>query len=187
MTAARPEDRAAAASPPDRRGGARAAPSRREQRHEVIRRLVAAYAVGSQAELVDLLEREGIEATQATVSRDLEDLEIAKARGADGRVTYALPEAGGLGQILRLFVTAIASSGNLAVLRTPPGAAGTVASAIDAAGVPGVLATLQGDDTLLVVAVEGASGREVAARLSAWKSPVPPPAGPAERTQETAT
>lgn len=160
---------------------------RRERRREAIRRLVATYAIGSQGELVDLLGREGIEATQATVSRDLEDLEIAKVRGADGRVTYALPEAGGLGQILRQFVTGIASSGNLAVLRTPPGAAGTVASAIDGASVPGVLATLQGDDTLLVVAVEDAGGREVAARLDAWKSPAPPPPVAAERTQKAAT
>lgn len=169
----------------DDRGAAGSA-SRRRQRREAVRRLVATYAVASQSELVSLLAREGVEATQATVSRDLEDLGIAKVRGADGRVTYALPEAGGLGQILRQFVTGVDASGNLAVLRTPPGAAGTVASALDGARLPGVLATLQGDDTLLVVAVEGVSGREVAAQLQALKSPVPQPVTQTGRTQETA-
>ncbi len=57
--------------------------------------------------------------------------------------------------------------------RTPPGAAGTVAAAIDAASVPGVLATVQGDDTLLVVASESSSGREVADRLIAIKGRTP--------------
>jgi transcriptional regulator of arginine metabolism len=145
--------------------------SRQVRRRELIRTLVGTYAITSQAELVALLDREGVEATQATVSRDLEDLQVAKVRGADGRVTYALPEAGGLGQILRQFVTGIDASGNLAVVRTPPGAAGTVSSAIDGADLPGVLATLQGDDTLLVVAEEGTSGQDVAARLQAYKSP----------------
>ena len=141
----------------------------RRRRHELLRELVAGYAVASQTELVELLGRHGIEATQATVSRDLEELGIGKLRGADGRVTYALPERGGLGQLLRQFVVSIASSGNLAVVRTPPGAAGTVASAIDQGDVDGVLATVQGDDTILVVAAEGRSGRDVADRLTAIK------------------
>lgn len=143
----------------------------RSRRRELIRELVAAYPVTSQAELVGLLAERGVEATQATVSRDLEDLGIVKVRGADGTVAYALPETGGLAQLLRQFVVAVDASGNLAVLRTPPGAAGTVASAIDAAEVPGVLATVQGDDTILVVAVEGTSGRALADRLLAIRNP----------------
>jgi transcriptional regulator of arginine metabolism len=143
----------------------------RERRHTVVRDLVSRYAVTSQAELVALLAGAGIEATQATVSRDLEELGIDKVRGADGAVAYALPFTGGLAQILRQFVVLIESSGNLAVVRTPPGAAGTVASAIDGAALEGVLATVQGDDTLLVVAAEGASGRDVADRLLALKAP----------------
>jgi transcriptional regulator of arginine metabolism len=105
------------------------------------------------------------------VSRDLEDLGIAKVRGADGSLTYALPTAGGLAQLLRQFVLEIDASGNLAVVRTPPGAASAVASAIDGAALPGVLATVQGDDTLLVVAAEGVTGRELAERLTAIKAP----------------
>lgn len=152
---------------------------RRERRRELVRELVATFAVVSQGELVDLLAGRGVEATQATVSRDLEELGIAKVRGADGRVTYALPEAGGLAQILRQFVTGIDASGNLTVVRTPPGAAATVASAIDRARPPGVLATVQGDDTLLVVAVEGTSGQQVADRLAGLKAPRPHASPPA--------
>ena len=141
----------------------------REQRRAVLRDLVAGYAVSSQAELVTLLEQAGISATQATVSRDLDDLAITKARGADGRVTYALPEMPALAQALRQFVTSIDASGNLAVVRTPPGTAAAVAIAIDGGDVPGVLATLQGDDTVLVVAREPATGHDVAERLLATR------------------
>jgi transcriptional regulator of arginine metabolism len=142
----------------------------REQRRAVLRDLVARYAVSSQAELVGLLAGAGISATQATVSRDLDELGIAKARGADGTVSYALPEMPALAQALRQFVVDIEASGNLAVVRTPPGMATAVAIAIDGSDVPGILATLQGDDTVLVVAREPATGREVADRLRAIKT-----------------
>lgn len=141
----------------------------RPQRRRLVRELVAANAVESQAELVTLLGRAGVPATQATVSRDLEDLGITKVRGADGRSAYAVPEAGGLAQLLRQFVVGIDASGSLAVVRTPPGAAAAVGSAIDGAGLPDVLATVQGDDTLLVVAREGVGGRAVADRLRQLK------------------
>ncbi|MBW3605000.1 MAG: arginine repressor [Actinobacteria bacterium] len=142
----------------------------RERRRARLRELVAQYAVSSQAELVDLLTDSGHAATQATVSRDLDDLAITKSRGADGRITYALPEMPALAQALRQYVVAIESSGNLAVIRTPPGTAAAVAIAIDGGDVPGVLATLQGDDTVLVVAREPATGRDVADRLEATKT-----------------
>jgi transcriptional regulator of arginine metabolism len=135
------------------------------RRRALLRELVAHRHVASQAELVALLAERGIEATQATVSRDLEELRIAKQRGADGRPAYALPEAAGLAQALRLYALDIDASGNLAVVRTPPGVAGAVAAAIDDAKEPGVLATVQGDDTVLVVAVEGMTGRTIADRL----------------------
>ncbi|HSK90705.1 MAG TPA: arginine repressor [Euzebyales bacterium] len=146
----------------------------RERRRSRLRELVAQHAVSSQAELVDLLAREGLRATQATVSRDLDELGITKTRGADGRVSYALPEMPALAQSLRQFVLGIEDSGNLAVVRTPPGTAAAVAIAIDGADVPGVLATLQGDDTVLVVAREPATGREVADRLRARKDGITP-------------
>jgi transcriptional regulator of arginine metabolism len=142
----------------------------RERRRTRLRELVAQHAVSSQAELVELLARDGLQATQATVSRDLDELGITKARGADGRVSYTLPEMPALAQALRQFVLAIESSANLAVVRTPPGTAAAVAIAIDGADVPGVLATLQGDDTVLVVAREPATGSDVANRLLAQKN-----------------
>lgn len=145
----------------------------RERRRQLIRELVARYPVGAQSALVTLLAEQGVEATQATVSRDLDELGIGKVRGADGRVAYALPEAGGLAQILRQFVASVDASANLAVVRTPPGAASAVASAIDQADLPGILATVQGDDTLLVVAAEGTTGRAVADRLTAIKEQTP--------------
>jgi transcriptional regulator of arginine metabolism len=141
----------------------------RERRRARLRELVAQYAVSSQAELVTLLARDGLAATQATVSRDLDELGITKTRGADGRVSYTLPQMPALAQSLRQFVLSIESSGNLAVVKTPPGTAAAVAIAIDGADVPGVLATLQGDDTVLVVAREPATGRDVADRLLAHK------------------
>lgn len=145
----------------------------RALRRKLVRELVATYEIGAQSTLVSLLADRGVEATQATVSRDLDELGIGKVRGADGRVAYALPEAGVLAQTLRQFVAAVDASGNLAVVRTPPGAASTVASAIDSADLPGVLATIQGDDTVLVVATEGTGGRTVADRLTAIKEKQP--------------
>ncbi len=135
-------------------------------RRALLRELVARHHVESQSDLVALLAERGVEATQATVSRDLDDLRIAKQRGADGRPAYALPEAAGLAQALRLYALGIDASGNLAVVRTPPGVAGAVAAAIDDANEPGVLATVQGDDTVLVVAAEGTTGRTIADRLT---------------------
>jgi transcriptional regulator of arginine metabolism len=135
----------------------------------MIRDLVATHEVGSQAELVTLLGEQGLDATQATVSRDLEELGITKHRGADGRMAYVLPDERGLAQMLRQFARAIDFSGNLAVVRTPPGAAAAVGSAIDAADMPGVLATVQGDDTLLVVATDGVPGSRIAEQLRLCK------------------
>jgi transcriptional regulator of arginine metabolism len=140
----------------------------RSRRRELLRDLVARYVVTSQSELVALLADADVEATQATVSRDLEELGIDKVRGADGTVAYALPSAGGA-----------RAPGPAAP--PPPGAAGTVASAIDGAELPGVLATVQGDDTLLVVAADDCSGRRVAQQLDAIKSASPAvPAAPSD-------
>jgi transcriptional regulator of arginine metabolism len=141
----------------------------RNQRQRLIRELVSTHAVSAQSELVTLLGQAGVDATQATVSRDLEDLGITKYRGADGQVSYTLPENGSLAQILRQFARTFDASGNLAVVRTPPGAAAAVASAIDSADLPGVLATVQGDDTLLVVAREGFLGSQIAEQLRQCK------------------
>jgi len=137
--------------------------------------LLSNNPVRSQTELVALLAAEGIEVTQATLSRDLEELGAVKLRGADGGTgVYIVPEdgspvkgvAGGTERMSRLLGELLVStdaSANLAVLRTPPGAAHYLASAIDRAALPYVVGTIAGDDTIMVVAREPMSGAELAA------------------------
>ena len=144
------------------------------QRQHRIAKLLEANAVVSQAQLVDLLAAEGVVATQATVSRDLEDMGAVKVRVRGGETVYAIPELpkdqvapqDHLRRVMGEWVVDIARSGNLVVLRTPPGSAHVVASALDRAGIDGVLGTVAGDDTMLVVASEKIGGAKVAAALS---------------------
>jgi transcriptional regulator of arginine metabolism len=145
----------------------------KRRRQQVLRHLLADRDLRSQAEVVDALATEGIAVHEATISRDLSELGAVRVRGADGALTYRLTADPGpssardrLDDTLGRFVTTVASSGNLAVLRTPPACAHPVASAIDLAELPGVLATVSGDDTVLVVAVEGRTGRDLAAELA---------------------
>jgi transcriptional regulator of arginine metabolism len=146
------------------------------QRQHRVARIVEQHPVTSQGQLVDLLAAEGVVATQATVSRDLEDLGAVKVRVAGGEPVYAIPEHAKervapeehLRRVLGEWVVEIAHSANLVVLRTPPGSAHVVGSALDRAGLPDVLGTVAGDDTLIVVASERAGGEQVAHRLSGF-------------------
>ncbi len=147
----------------------------KHQRQHRITKLLETRAVGSQTHLVELLAGEGIDATQTTVSRDLEELGALKVRLPGGDTAYALPELPShqvapedhLRRILGEWVVEAAFSGNLVVLRTPPGSAHVVGSALDRSGFPGVIGTVAGDDTVLVVAAEAAGGAGVAGRLAA--------------------
>ncbi|MBJ8341551.1 MULTISPECIES: arginine repressor [Antrihabitans] len=139
--------------------------------------LLSTNSVRSQTELAALLASEGIEATQATLSRDLEELGAVKLRAADGGVgVYVVPEdgspvrgvSGGTDRVSRLLselLVSTAASGNLVVLRTPPGAAQYLASALDRASLPDVVGTIAGDDTILVIAREPTTGAQLAAKL----------------------
>lgn len=136
--------------------------------------LLSSQPVHSQSELAALLAAEGIDVTQATLSRDLEELGAVKLRGADGGVgAYVVPEdgspvrgvSGGTERLVRLLGELLVStdaSGNLAVLRTPPGAAHYLASALDRAALPYIVGTIAGDDTILLVAREPMTGAELA-------------------------
>ncbi|OBG22030.1 arginine repressor [Mycobacterium sp. 852002-51057_SCH5723018] len=136
--------------------------------------ILSSAPISSQSELAARLAGEGIDVTQATLSRDLEELGAVKLRGADGGVgVYIVPEdgspvrgvSGGTDRMSRLLGELLVStdaSGNLAVLRTPPGAAHYLASAIDRAALPYVVGTVAGDDTILVVAREPMTGAELA-------------------------
>ena len=144
------------------------------QRQHRIAKLLAEQAVTSQAHLVDLLAAEGVSATQATVSRDLEDLGAIKVRVAGGDTVYAIPELPAeqrapedhLRRVFGDWVVEVNHSGNLVVLRTPPGSAHVVGSALDRSGLPAVIGTVAGDDTLVVVVAEDVGGAEVARRLA---------------------
>lgn len=130
------------------------------QRQQRISRLIGEHEVTSQPQLIELLADAGIEATQATVSRDLDEIGAVKVRMPSGSTVYAIPEfepdrrapADHLRRVLGEWVAEVAVSGNLVVLRTPPGCAHVVASALDRSRVDGLLGTVAGDDTLLCVA-----------------------------------
>ncbi|HUP71321.1 MAG TPA: arginine repressor [Acidimicrobiales bacterium] len=144
------------------------------QRQHRIAKLLEEQAVSSQPELVRLLAAGGVNATQATVSRDLEDLGAVKVRVPGGETVYAIPEMARdrvapedhLKRVLGDWVVEVAASGNLVVLRTPPGSAHVVGSALDRAGLPEILGTVAGDDTVLVVASADIGGTKLAKRLS---------------------
>jgi transcriptional regulator of arginine metabolism len=141
----------------------------KRERHTVLRRLIREQELHSQADVVRAFAKQGITVHLATVSRDLTDIGAVKLRTSAGGSVYRLaedavdgPNTAQLDDTLRRFVVGVAASGNLAVLRTPPACAQPVARAIDVAHVGGVIATVSGDDTVLVVAAEGHSGRELA-------------------------
>ena len=141
--------------------------SLKQQRQQAIGRLIGQHAVANQPQLLDLLGGEGITATQATVSRDLEELGVIKVRVPGGQSVYALPELETdrivpfeqLRRVLGEWVGEVAVSANLVVLRTPPGCAHVVASALDRSGLDGLVGTVAGDDTVLVVLEDAASAR----------------------------
>ncbi len=144
------------------------------QRQHLVVKLIEGHVVRSQMDLVDLLAAEGVAATQATVSRDLDDLGAIKVRVPGGESAYAIPELpkdqvapeDHLRRVLGDWVVEVSSSANLVVLRTPPGSAHVVGSALDRAGLEGILGTVAGDDTLILVADEDIGGRQVARQLS---------------------
>ncbi|GGQ87886.1 arginine repressor [Couchioplanes azureus] len=154
-------------------------PGTRAARHARIVELVRDKAVRSQTELADLLALDGVQVTQATLSRDLEELRAVKAGGV-----YLIPEDGlpalrpveqapaRLVRLLRELLNSVDVSGNLVILRVPPGAAQFLASALDRSGLPDVVGTIAGDDTILVVAREphsdNGSGARLAEKLTAW-------------------
>ncbi|WP_422768646.1 arginine repressor [Plantactinospora sp. WMMC1484] len=155
-------------------------PLTRAARHGRIVALIRDHAIRSQTELADLLAAGGVQVTQATLSRDLEELGAVKVRGGDGPAVYLIPEDGKrplrdaeqaparLIRLLRELLNGVDASGNIAVLRTPPGAAQYLASALDRAGLPEVVGTIAGDDTILVVAREATGGAALGEKLSAW-------------------
>lgn len=137
--------------------------------------LIRSRPVGSQEELAEALARLGFTATQATVSRDLEQLGAVKVR-RDGRLSYALPAAGAQGSnaatlasVLRDWARSVVATGNLVVIRTPPGSAHLVGVALDDSDLPGIVGTICGDDTIFAAARGSTEAVALAARLDSLR------------------
>lgn len=147
--------------------------STKQQRQQIITRLIAQENVCSQPHLQEMLKDQGIEATQATISRDLEELGAVKIRVAGGDSIYAIAEyaparvapSDQLRRVMAEWVAEVTSSGNLVVVRTPPGCAHVVASALDRSALSGLLGTVAGDDTIFCVAAEDIGGAGLAEEL----------------------
>ena len=158
-------------------------PPTKNARHRLIVDLVASHEVHSQGELADLLAERDVHVTQATLSRDLVELDAVKVRAQSGALVYAVPAEGGdrrplapketaaaaqrLARLCGELLVSADASANLVVLRTPPGAAQFLASAFDKAEFPDVLGTIAGDDTVLVIGREPDGGDDLAHRFLA--------------------
>jgi len=128
-------------------------------RRRLLREILNRQRIEKQGELVAILDRAGYRATQATISRDLAAIGAEKAVMPDGRERYV--EGTGevsaqrrqpmLVSVLQSYLVSLAPSGNLLVVRTLPAGAGPVAAVLDGAGLAGVLGTVAGDDTVLVI------------------------------------
>lgn len=154
------------------------------QRQHRIAELLERHVISTAAQIVQRLQSEGIAATQATVTRDLQELGTIKIRdehGARRIIISSGPKlsAAPLEHLRRMmgeWVVSVESSSNLVVVRTPPGCAHVVASALDRSALEGVLGSVAGDDTVLVIAQESRGGTALAAefrRLAGLEAPAP--------------
>lgn len=158
-------------------------PPTKNARQQQIIDLLGHHDVHSQTELSELLAGKGVHVTQATLSRDLLELDAVKVRAQSGALVYAVPAEGGdrrptpardsaataarLARLCGELLVSAESSANLVVLRTPPGAAQFLASAFDKSELTGILGTIAGDDTVLVIGRDPAGGDALARRFLA--------------------
>ncbi len=154
-------------------------PNTKAARHRRIVEVLDRTAVSSQAALAEILAADGFVVTQATLSRDLDELGAVKVASAAGEQVYAVPAEGGdtrpvppdtetmarLARVAQDVLVSVDSSANIVVLRTPPGGAQYLASAIDRSDWPEVLGTVAGDDTVMLVTRAAGGGPDVAAAI----------------------
>ncbi len=148
----------------------------KKHRLETLRMIISSKQMSSQEELLGALHKEGFEVTQATLSRDLKQLKVAKAAMMDGNYVYVLPSVtmykrvSTPTQIREMMQVpgflSINFSGNMGVIKTRPGYASSIAYNIDAAEIPYILGTIAGDDTIFIVLSEDATERDVVRALS---------------------
>lgn len=144
-------------------------------RLEVLKMLISSKEIGSQEEALQALRKEGFQLTQATLSRDLKQLKVAKAASMNGKYVYVLPNetmykrvsnpASPLEMLHSPGFVSINFSANLAVVRTRPGYASSIAYDIDNGGIDGILGTIAGDDTIFIAIKEGVENEQVIAEL----------------------
>lgn len=132
--------------------------------------LIKAEVIHSQSDLVKLLKKAGFDVTQATASRDLEELGAVRSRSESGELIYQLGTTadGSIARSMPLpsdLILSVESSGNLAVVRTPPGGAQFLASSLDNSGLENIIGTIAGDDTVLVVSKKATGGADLAKEL----------------------
>ena len=142
-------------------------------RQALVASLIKAGGVESQSHLIKLLNKEGVKVTQATISRDLEELRAVRQRNAAGHLQYQLPDAFSSPSTgSKNLILSVTSSGNLAVVKTPSGGAQLLASAIDRNGLDGalknVIGTIAGDDTVLVVSKASNGGANLALAIEKY-------------------
>jgi transcriptional regulator of arginine metabolism len=169
-------------------------PATKPARQQLIVDLLSRYPVRSQPELATLLADAGVVVTQATLSRDLVELDAVKVRHPSGGLVYAVPAEGGdrsprpavesvaaesrLARLCGELLASADASANLVVLRTPPGAAQFFASAIDRAELAAVLGTIAGDDNVMVVSRDPRGGDALAQRFLRMAEQHPAADGP---------
>jgi transcriptional regulator of arginine metabolism len=140
----------------------------KSQRLIAIKKIITEKNIGSQEELLNMLNEQGYNITQATLSRDLKFLKVAKVHNEDG-YRYVIPESGTKKSVDEYSsegfplnrIDNVEFSGNLAVMKTKPGFANSIASVIDSYGIYEVLGTIAGDDTILLINREGISKQDV--------------------------
>ena len=145
-------------------------------RLEALKMIISSQELGSQSELLTALDKEGFHLTQATLSRDLKQLKVAKAASMNGKYVYVLPNETMYRRVktprrasemqLTSGFLSINFSENMGVIRTRPGYASSIAYNIDNNDVPDVLGTIAGDDTIFIVIKEGADNADVIDELS---------------------
>ncbi len=145
----------------------------RAGRLATLRQLVGEARFASQADLIDALAAQGISVSQPTLSKDLLALGAVRQRAADGSLVYASgsdeDRGATMDKLARLcaeMLQSLRSAGNQIVMKVPPGAAQYLAASLDAAALAGVMGTIAGDDTILIIAVDEAAAEQVVSRIS---------------------
>jgi transcriptional regulator of arginine metabolism len=135
--------------------------------------LIKAGLIHSQSDLVKALKKAGYPVTQATASRDLEEIGAVRGRNAAGDSVYKISDSDdeSISRTMPMpseLIISVESSGNLAVVRTPPGGAQLLASSLDHSGITDIIGTIAGDDTVLVVSRKATGGAQLARELLSY-------------------